>query len=525
MVYADEGIKPYLSKQGVMNLRSSFAKDIFAQDLYFVYEKETERRSELRQQSRELIAEIVSKINAGNYENPKLEEMLLQLADRLSKTGGKKQYGYLKADVKAMVNRIVDELASDEHISVLYNLWYEQREEVLRTYTETMPERVPLSQNKEFKSIRNAVVQEAMNIAAEHDPIVLPDEDAFTVEEPDVDELEKDEALKLSEKEKTSVMWKLYRKAKELLDKDSAEYNPSQAVKMLMESAGLGCGVAKYRLGKMFLRGEDVSKNVDYALLWLEESADEDNPYAEYLLGKTLFKGEDTKQDLIRAESLLRRSSEQHNKYASYTLGKALLDGDVLIQDIPEAIRLLTESADIGFLPAEYLLGKLLYHGEVVGRNIGKALLYLERAAEKENSCAAYLAGKIRLTEDGYTDVKKAVRLFQISASQGNNYAEYQLGKLYLYGQNLKRDYDLALRWLTASAEHGNQYAAQLLHSIKNNRNWFAAMGTLSLLHHISRMIRNRLEDERKGKSGAITDRKLRRKIQEKNEALGIKQG
>lgn len=118
MVYADEGIKPYLSKQGVMNLRSSFAKDIFAQDLYFVYEKETERRSELRQQSRELITEIVSKINTGSYENPKLEEMLLQLADRLSKTGSKKQYGYLKADIKAMVNRIVDELASDElHLS------------------------------------------------------------------------------------------------------------------------------------------------------------------------------------------------------------------------------------------------------------------------------------------------------------------------------------------------------------------------------------------------------------------------
>ena len=61
MVYADEGIKPYLSKQGVMNLRSSLAKDIFAQDLYFVYEKQTEQRNALRQQSRELIAEIVSK--------------------------------------------------------------------------------------------------------------------------------------------------------------------------------------------------------------------------------------------------------------------------------------------------------------------------------------------------------------------------------------------------------------------------------------------------------------------------------
>lgn len=84
MVYADEGIKPYLSKQGVMNLRSSLAKDIFAQDLYFVYEKQTEQRNALRQQSRELIAEIVSKINAGSYENPKLEEK----NDEKDKNGG-----------------------------------------------------------------------------------------------------------------------------------------------------------------------------------------------------------------------------------------------------------------------------------------------------------------------------------------------------------------------------------------------------------------------------------------------------
>lgn len=252
---------------------------------------------------------------------------------------------------------------------------------------------------------------------------------------------------------------------------------------------------------------------------------DEDNPYAEYLLGKTLFKGEDTKQDLIRAESLLRRSSEQHNKYASYTLGKALLDGNMLIQDIPEAIRLLTESADSGFPLAEYLLGKLLYHGEVVERDISKALLYLERAAEKENACAACLAGKIRLTEDRYMDIQKAIRLFQIAAAQENHYAEYQLGLIYLKGKDIQRDEQQAIRWLTASAEHGNQYAAQLLHSIKNNRNWFAAMSTLRLLHHMSQMIRNRLEDECKGKNGAIIDRKLRRKIQEKNEALGIKQG
>lgn len=77
---------------------------------------------------------------------------------------------------------------------------------------------------------------------------------------------------------------------------------------------------------------------------------------------------------------------------------------------------------------------------------------------------------------------------------------------------------------LTSASEHGNVYAAQLLHSIHANRNWSAAMGAIRLLHHISRIIQNRLEDERRGK-GATIDRKLRRKIDEKKQAHGLKQG
>ena len=83
------------------------------------------------------------------------------MADRLSKTKGKKVYGYLKGDVKALVDAIVDELVADEKIAALYNLWYEQKEEALQVYTEALPQRVPLSQNKEFKPIKNAVIQEA----------------------------------------------------------------------------------------------------------------------------------------------------------------------------------------------------------------------------------------------------------------------------------------------------------------------------------------------------------------------------
>ncbi|MCI6228751.1 MAG: relaxase MobL [Clostridiales bacterium] len=154
----------HLSKQGMENMRSVFAREIFSQELLFTYQQQTEYRDWLREQGRESISDIVAQINAGEYQNPRIEELLIRLADRLSRTIGKKVYGYLKPDAKAIVDQIVAELAGDESIRKLYDLWYEQREDVLRTYTDTFPDRVPLEQNKEFKSIRNAVIQEAMKI-------------------------------------------------------------------------------------------------------------------------------------------------------------------------------------------------------------------------------------------------------------------------------------------------------------------------------------------------------------------------
>ena len=180
MVYSTEQSKPYLSQKGITNLRSAFAKDIFADDLHFIYEKQTQHRNSLRSQSSELIAGIVSQINSGVCDNPVIENRLLELADRLSRTSGKKQYGYLKADVKAIVNDIVNELAGDERVSSLYDLWYRQREEVIRTYTDELPERIPLVDNPEFKSIKNAVIKEAMNIVTGNDIDDRQDEQPIT---------------------------------------------------------------------------------------------------------------------------------------------------------------------------------------------------------------------------------------------------------------------------------------------------------------------------------------------------------
>ena len=159
----------YLTQKGVENLRSSFAKDIFQQDLLCIYEKQTEHRDKLRAEARDIVENLVSKINSEIYISASIQHKLLELADRLSKTSGKKVYGYLKLDVKAIVDSIVDELSNDDRIKKLYDLWYEQKENTIRTYTDEVPDRIPLAQNKEFKSIKNAVIKEAMKLIPNED--------------------------------------------------------------------------------------------------------------------------------------------------------------------------------------------------------------------------------------------------------------------------------------------------------------------------------------------------------------------
>ncbi len=516
LVSYSTGKEPYMTEQGLHRLKSALAREIFKQDLVQIYTEQTKHRDELRELAANRLQEIVSQIGEGAYENETVEMMLLRLKDELQDYKGRMQYGYLPPKAKHLIDGIVDELAKDERAKELYNLWYEQKENIHKTYTDTPPDRLPLSKNNEFKAIRNAVLRELKNLSLGGNSVEeLPYED-----EPDREPTDKD--IEDDEPATPQNKWELYRAAKEHLDRDSEDYNPKRAAELYMESAKLGCGIAKYQLGKLFLRGEHLPKNIEYALRWLEESAEEKNQYAEYLLGKIFLKGEDAEQNTERAEELLKRSAEQGNKYAAYALGKALLDGKLLEQDIAEGLKYLTDSANKGFTQAEYLLGKLLYKGEVCPKDIAKALSYLERAAGENNAYAAYLAGRIYLTEDSVKDAEKAAHYFKIAAEQGNDYAQYQLAKMYLFGNGVPKDDAKAMEYLNASAEQGNQYAENLRHSIASNRNLSASLGVLRLFQYLARMIQNRLEEEQKGKLGVI-DKKQRRQINEKKQAQGLK--
>ena len=164
IAYSTKPNEAYLSEKGIENIKSNLAKVIFRQDLISIYQKQTEHRDKLRAEARDIVEDLVSKINSEIYISTSIQHKLLELADRLSKTSGKKVYGYLKPDVKAIVDSIVDELVNDGRIKKLYDLWYEQKENTIRTYTDEIPDRISLAQNKEFKSIKNAIIKEALKL-------------------------------------------------------------------------------------------------------------------------------------------------------------------------------------------------------------------------------------------------------------------------------------------------------------------------------------------------------------------------
>lgn len=171
IAYSTKPNEAYLTENGIENIKSNLAKVIFRQDLISIYQKQTEHRDKLRAEAKDIVEDLVANINCEIYVSASIQHKLLELAERLSTTKGKKVYGYPKPDVKALVDSIVDELANDSRIKKLYDLWYKQKENTIRTYTDEMPDRIPLAQNKEFKSIKNAAIKEALKLNLTEDKI------------------------------------------------------------------------------------------------------------------------------------------------------------------------------------------------------------------------------------------------------------------------------------------------------------------------------------------------------------------
>ena len=525
MVVYSTGKEPYLTKQGICNLKAAFAKQIFRHDLLQVYVEQTNQRNELTGRSRDILSDIIARINSGSYDDPVVTELLLKLSRQMQDYKGKKVYGYLPQAGRNLVNAVVDELAKNPEIAALYDLWYVQRDTIIGTYQDTPEQRIPLSQNKEFKTIKNAVIQESMNILYDRitfeDSLSDPEED--TPEPAELEEAPQENAGKKKWNDPENPLFQ-YRKAKLYLDKDSPIYDPVEAVRWLELSADQSYEYAQYRLGKLYLAGTEVEQNIAYGLQRAWQAEQQNNDCAQYLLGKVYLKGELVEQDLTQAEALFEKASAQGNSYAKYSLAKMHLAGQASVSDEHKAIRLLKESAERSNMWAQYLLGKFSFLGEHTEKNMAEAERLLEASALHKNSQAQYLLARLYLCEDGIPkDAEKALHWLKESAAQKNQYAQYQLGKMLLFGKEAKREIEAGIELLTAAAEQGNVYAARLLQSYYSGRLRSPSVGMVSLrlLSQLARMFEDRLKKE-DGQRAAI-DHKLRRKIEEKKQLHGMK--
>lgn len=160
----NENYPGFIKRKNIDDLRRTFAKAIFADDLHNLYDEQTERRNTLSRESIDEFNELCAKIEQGLCTNEKLVKMVRELSERLKTVNGKKQYSYLPRPIKSMVDSIVDELSEDERIKRLYELWYESKCQIFQTYTDVPPPMLPLSMEKEFKPIRNAIIKRAAEI-------------------------------------------------------------------------------------------------------------------------------------------------------------------------------------------------------------------------------------------------------------------------------------------------------------------------------------------------------------------------
>ena len=134
---------------------------IFQDELYSLYQRKDISYKELTAQARASMRELVRQMENTVCDSPVIETLMLQLAHELKTVSGKKVYGYLKKPLKEQVDAIVDELAKVPAVAECYEVWNNLRDELESYYKDKPRQRLPLSQQKEFKAIKNMVIREA----------------------------------------------------------------------------------------------------------------------------------------------------------------------------------------------------------------------------------------------------------------------------------------------------------------------------------------------------------------------------
>lgn len=378
MAWSAKPGQAYLSRDGIRQIKSTLTNHIFQNEMLHLYEQKSVSRDELVRDARKAMLEMVRSMKEGICNHPDAERLMLELALQLEAVKGKKSYGYLPKPQKKLVDRIVDEMERLPSVRKCYEQWQILQGKVDAYYHDKELKRVPLSQQKEFRSIKNAVIKEAENIR--QCKLFFEDKGVEHESEPeefrnasydywDLRDVIRDDTLTLEER--------------------------SDAVSELKALAGSGDKHAQYLMGKLWRDGPLLTPNSTNARCWFQQAA------------------------------------EQGHSYAQYALGKLLLSDDVEVRDPEQGMRWLKTAAQSGNSYAAYRLGKEYYRGKNVAQNLATAAKWFDRAAQDRNQYAQYMLGKLYLMDQGVEyDKTMGIHWLTKSAVQGNAYVTDEMRKI-----------------------------------------------------------------------------------------------
>ena len=255
--YADSVQKPALTKEGVVQLRSLLARQIFRDELDAIYIRQSQSRDELRDLFSARLKEAVAGMRDAPAEMPVLESLLERLSEEVRDRKGRLQYGYLPWQVKSIVDSIISELEKQPQVKAAYSAWWELRKTVLSTYRDSLPEQdPPLHTQKEFRHLKNIVLR----IAKEGCPAPEPEQEFDAVQDP----------------QDRGAQHAVYG-AKRLLDaareEEYSDEDVQAAIRTLLTATERGDAYAQYQAGKLYREGYFLPRDDAGAKMFFERAA------------------------------------------------------------------------------------------------------------------------------------------------------------------------------------------------------------------------------------------------------------
>ena len=161
MLWSDDPKYGFLRKDKLLHLQSVLTNMIYADELKEVYVQKDIAYKDVTEAARAAMRRIIDQLESVENPPESIQKKLLELALELRTVSGKKQYGYLKKPLKDKVDSIMDELEKLPEVAAYYAVWNDLRDTLDGYYKSKPRQHNPLSQQKEFRAIKNAIIQEA----------------------------------------------------------------------------------------------------------------------------------------------------------------------------------------------------------------------------------------------------------------------------------------------------------------------------------------------------------------------------